>query len=203
MVIVALAISAGGKAKAFLFALGGFLGVFVTTLITSGLGSLLSTGSSDAKSPVKLVLAIVLTLLFGALTVTSFHSRPRAGATAKQPGWMSGLDRMNPILALAFGAVLTVVNGKNLPLLIRTGIDVGGTLPHAASLVVYSACFALASVLVPLAIAGLAAAPSTRISSALQQLKATLSTENWIIMSILFFVLTAMEISHVVSYLTA
>lgn len=116
---------------------------------------------------------------------------------------MSGLDRMNPLLALAFDAVLTVVNGKNLPLLIRTGIDVGGTHPHAASLVVFSVCFALGSVLVPLAIAVLGAAPSTHISSALQHLKPKLSTENWIIMSILFFVLTAMEISHIVSFLTA
>ena len=88
------------------------------------LGSLvlvLAQGWADtARTPAPWLawVRVVLGLLLLGLAVRQWQNRPRAGAAASPPAWMSRLEQFTPRQAAALGGALTTLNPKNALLLV-------------------------------------------------------------------------------------
>jgi hypothetical protein len=81
-------------------------------------------------------------LVLGAIVV--WRRRPRDGAP-EMPGWMRSLDRASPAAAVRLGALLTVVNLKELALVVGAGTIIGAVeLPAGQALVLALVFAALA-----------------------------------------------------------
>ncbi len=99
--------------------------------------------------------------------------------------------------------LLTVPNAKNLPLELKAGALIAeGHLPpsHAAAL---TALFAVLGGTALIVLAVLAAVPSKRVTAALGVVKEELIQHNAAIMTVLFVLLAGLQISHIVTALTA
>ncbi len=116
-VVVTLLISKGGVAKATGFAAGliGVLAIIgIVTLITSSYTS----ASSSTESAVTGTIVAVMGLLFVLMAVKLLLNAP--DPDAPPPKFMTALDTMSVARAAIFGAILAVINFKQL------GIFIGG-----------------------------------------------------------------------------
>jgi len=97
------------------FAAGWVVGlVVVSTIIVTVAGGAdePDSGASTAVS----ALRVVFGLLFFALAVKQWRSRPRNGAEPTMPPWMATIDSFSAGKCFALGALLSGVNPKNLAL---------------------------------------------------------------------------------------
>jgi threonine/homoserine/homoserine lactone efflux protein len=69
---------------------------------------------ADSTSTLKLVLGIVLL----GLAMKQWRNRPRAGEDATMPKWMSSVEGFTPAKSAGLGVIVSVVNPKNLILII-------------------------------------------------------------------------------------
>ena len=77
--------------------------------------------------------------------VAIWRMRPRGEAVAELPGWMRTIEKASPAQALMFGALLTVVNLKELAFVVGRGDDRGvGAAPAWQALAVSGVFAALA-----------------------------------------------------------
>lgn len=199
--IIAILLSPRAKANGFAyvaaFVIVCFIFTVVAALTTKGAGS----GGSSGDDVIVLVLGIVLTLGFLVLAVVSWLTRPKHGAEAVAPGWLLAVDSLSAAKAFGLGVVMAVTNAKNIPLELKAGALIGAAdlaLPVAIAL---SAAFALTASLGILLPTLLAATGSRTITRALTALKAELIAHNAIIMTVLFAILAAVQLSHVVAAL--
>jgi len=199
--IIAILLSPRAKANGFAYVGAFFLVAFaftaVAALTTKGAGS----GGSSGDDVIVLVLGIVLTLGFLALAVVSWVTRPKGGAEATAPGWLNAVDSLSAAKAFGLGVVMATTNAKNIPLELKAGALIGATdlaLPLALGV---AALFALAASLGILLPTLLAATGSKAVTRALAGLKAELIAHNAIIMTVLFAILAAVQLSHVVAAL--
>jgi hypothetical protein len=117
LVVVTLLMSKGGKAKAVGFAtalVAVFAVIGAVTLVTSRGGG----GSGSKGSAVTGTILAVLGVLFVLIAIKQLLHAP--DPDAPPPKLMSMLDTMSPVRATGFGAVLALVNFKQL------GMYVGG-----------------------------------------------------------------------------
>ena len=100
-----------------------FLAGWIVAMAVAGAILLAVVGSSDPtdngapadwSSTLKLVLGIVLL----GLAVKQWRNRPRAGEDAPMPKWMSSIEGFTPVKSAGLGAIVSVVNPKNLILII-------------------------------------------------------------------------------------
>lgn len=104
------------------FAVGWVLGLVTVSVLVMALAS----GSDDPDSGTSTavhVLMLVLGLLFLVMAVKQWH-RPRAGAPAAMPRWMTGVDHLAPRRSLGLGVLLSGANPKNLALTLAAAASV-------------------------------------------------------------------------------
>lgn len=89
------------------------VGGLATLLIASG-DLATSTVSDDGPVAWKLVFGVLLVLL----GLRQWFQRPKDASGAEPPKWMSGVDRFTAMRAAALGLVLSVLNPKNLALVL-------------------------------------------------------------------------------------
>ncbi len=199
--IIAILLSPRAKANGFAY-VGAFLLVcfaftVVAALTTKGAGS----GSSGGDEVIVLVLGILLTLGFLVLAVVSWVTRPKGGAEATMPSWLAAVDSLSAAKAFGLGVVMAVTNAKNIPLELKAGALIGASDLALPAAVGFAALFALAASLGILLPTLLAATGSHAVTRALTALKAELIAHNAIIMTVLFAILAAVQLSHVVAAL--
>lgn len=199
--IIAILLSPRAKANGFAY-VGAFLIVcfaftVVAALTTKGAGA----GGSSGDDVVVLVLGIVLSLGFLVLAVVSWVTRPKHGAAAKAPGWLLAVDNLPVGKAFGLGLVMAVTNAKNIPLELKGGALIGASDLGVPAAIGLSALFALVASLGILLPTILASTGSRTVTRALNGLKAELIAHNAIIMTVLFAILAAVQISHVVATL--
>ena len=97
------------------FGVGWMVGLLLVSVVVLAL-----TGDADdsdsATSTASSVVKILFGLMFFALAVKQWRSRPKPGDEPKLPPWMASLNTFGVGKCFAFGALLSGVNPKNLAL---------------------------------------------------------------------------------------
>jgi len=170
--------------------LGGWVGgITVAVVLFTLVSTLIPAGDADEPKPVAGVITIVLGLGLLALAIRQWRFRPKPGETAALPTWMSAIDSMTPVRALAIGFLLSAVNPKNLLMAVGAGVDIGASGLGAGGATVVIVIFVLlasASVAVP--VVGYLAA-SDRMRSPLESMRAWLGQNNAAVMTVLLTVI--------------
>jgi threonine/homoserine/homoserine lactone efflux protein len=179
------------RANGLAFLLGWVAGLAVvgTVILLASSGA----DASDDGDPADWVgfLKLVLGALLLVVAAQTWRGRPRAGAEAELPTWMQAIDTFRAPKSVAFGALLSGVNPKNLLLTVgaaaaiaQTGIDAG---EQAVALAVFIALGTLGPG-IPVAIY---VAMGERAKRLLEGLKAWMGAHNAAIMGVLCLVIGA------------
>src|SRR5262249_55654694 len=104
------------NAGAFLagWALSAFGAVLVVYLVADGADVATDSGPSNGQAIVQLVLGV----LFLALALRQWRSRPAPGVEPEPPAFMARIRGLGPAAAFGLALLFTLVNPKNLPLLL-------------------------------------------------------------------------------------
>jgi threonine/homoserine/homoserine lactone efflux protein len=201
--VVLMLSTPAGRREGLAFLLGWVLalgaGGAVLLLLASG------GGASEAGAPATWVsiVKIVLGLVLLGVAVKEWRGRPRGDDEPQLPAWMKTIDRFTPAKAAGMGALLAVVNPKNLLLLVggaaaiaQSGADTGDQVAAVAVFVV----IATVGVAAPIAIRfGM----EERGTALLAQLHEWLARENATIMAVLCLIIGAKLIGDAISALSA
>ena len=176
------------------FLAGWVLGVVLAATVFTLLGALIPAGDPDASKPIAGTIKIVLGVLLLLLALKQWRSRPAAGEKAALPKWMSAIDTMTPVKALALGVLLSALNPKNLMMAVGAGVAVGAAGLAAGETVVVLVVFvllAVSTVLIPV-LAYLRAAE--RMRAPLERLRVWLVQNNGTVMGVLLLVIGVVSI---------
>lgn len=201
--LIAILLSARARTNAFAFTAAAVAASAAVVGITAATTGTSAAHAGRAAHPTQLIFATLFGLTFVVLAVLTWRGRPRNGAPAVMPTWMAQIDTIGPGRAAVLSLLLTVPNAKNLPLELKAGALIAeGHLPpsHAAAL---TALFAVLGGTALIVLAVLAAVPSKRVTAALGVVKEELIQHNAAIMTVLFVLLAGLQISHIVTALTA
>lgn len=178
------------------FLLGWVIGVSAaTTVFTLLAGVIPEPDSSGGSRPVIAVIQLVLGALLVLLGVRQWKSRPKPGEEAELPAWMSKIDAMRPMAALALGFALAAVNPKNLLMAAAAGTVIGRAAELAiggqlATIGLFTVIAAL-TVAIPVLLAVFA---PKKAASVLASVRVWLAEHNAAIMTVVFLVLGAQVI---------
>ncbi len=200
--IIAILLSTRAKANAFAYTASIVLAAAAITAATALSTTGVESKSSGSAHTVQTVFAVVFTVGFLALAYSSWRGRPKDDAEPAMPSWLAQIDSMQPAKAAVLGLLLTVPNAKNLPLELKAGSIIGGGRLGWVSVIAYSVLFAVAASIALIVLSALAAVPSAKVTDALSATKSTLIRHNAAIMTVLFLMLAALELSHVVEALS-
>ena len=190
VILMLLAPRAGGTSAGF--ALGWLAGIVVVTtvvvLVAGGTGAGTDEGEpSTASSWIKLLLGVLLL----ALAVRQWRQRPKPGAEAVLPKWMTAIDGFTPVKAIGLGFLLSALNPKNLLMCVAAGLTIGAASLSVGQSVAAEAVFtvlAVSTVLVPVVAYAVA---KDRMRGPLDELKVWLQANNAAVMSVLLLVIGA------------
>ena len=196
---ILMLLSPRATATSLAFLLGWTVGLAVVIVLFTLLSGLAvpSEGGSPVVGVIKIVLGILL-LVFGLL---QWRHRPREGKAPAMPRWMSAIDSMTVPRAALLAFVLAAVNPKNLIAAVSAGVDIGTGGLNAGEVTLAVVIFllvAISTVAVPVfahLIAG------DRVRAALESLRAWLTVNNAVVMSVLLVVIGVVNIGHGVAAL--
>jgi threonine/homoserine/homoserine lactone efflux protein len=187
-ILMLLAPQARGTSLGFL--LGWVIGIVVATTVFVVVASTagLDDGSSDSSATsswIKVVLGVLLLLV----AVRQWRKRPEAGEVAALPKWMSAIDSLTFVKALALGFLLSAINPKNLLMCVAAGSAIGGAVLSTGEMVGSVAIFTvIAASTVALPVAGFLVAHE-RLRGPLDELRTWLQANNTAVMSVLLLVI--------------
>jgi threonine/homoserine/homoserine lactone efflux protein len=192
-----------GRANGISFVLGWIVGLAVAgtvvLLISGGAGADADNAPATWVDVVELVLGLGLV----GLAALQWHRRPRAGAEAALPAWMTTIDTFTPVKSAGLGVALSALNPKNLLITVgaaaaiaQTGADPGG---EAVALAV----FVVLGTVGPAVPLGIYLGLGARSTTALGSLRRWMAAHNTAIMSVLLVVIGAKLIGDGVSALAA
>jgi threonine/homoserine/homoserine lactone efflux protein len=185
-ILMLLSAKAGGTSLGFLLGwvvgIAAVAGVF-TALANAGVGG--SAEPSATVSWIKIGLGAVLLLV----AVRQWRGRPKPGADAALPGWMSAMDTFTFPKAAGLGFLLSAVNPKNLLMCVAAGAAIGtATLSGGGDVVAVAVFTVIAASTVAIPVLAYAVA-SKRLRGPLDELKEWLQTHNAAVMTVLLVVI--------------
>ena len=137
------------------------------------------------------VVKLLLGVLFLLMALKQWQSRPKPGAQAAMPKWMSTIDAFAPGRSLVFGAALSGANPKNLALTLAAAASIAQAgLSGGESAVAIAVFVVIGSLTVagPVLFYVLA---SDRAAKPLSEIKEFMSAHNAVIMMVVLLVLGA------------
>jgi threonine/homoserine/homoserine lactone efflux protein len=156
------------------------------------------TTTSDSVSWGKIVLGV---LLLG-LARRNWAKRPQPGAPVELPKWMATVETISPVKALGLAVVLSVVNPKNLVLVLGAAAGLGQLDLSTGDAVVALAVFVVvASVSIIFAV-GYDLLGGGRAQHTLADLKEWMTEHNSAVMATLFLVFGVVLISKGIGLLS-
>lgn len=200
--VIAILLSVRSKANAFAYTASIAVAAAVITALTAYTTTGVASQASGGAHTVQTVFAVVFTIGFLALAYSSWRTRPKGEAEPVMPSWLAQIDSMQPAKAAVLGLLLTVPNAKNLPLELKAGSIIGGHHLSWIGILGYSILFAVVASIALIILSALAAVPSAQVTEALRSTKTALIQHNSAIMTVLFLMLAALELSHVVEALS-
>jgi threonine/homoserine/homoserine lactone efflux protein len=133
------------------------------------------------------VLGIVLLVIGGRY----LRSRPRGGIASEQPGWMAGIDHFSALQAAGLGLALSVLNPKNLVLVVSAaGVIASAGIDRADQLIALATFTVVASIGIAVPIAAFLLL-GDRSEPLLARMKEWLTRNNAMIMFVVCLVLGA------------
>jgi hypothetical protein len=190
MAVIAMLIAPGGRAKATLFALGGFLGMVVAGVLLANAGGVAEPKGEPTtlSSAIRLGIGILLLVL----AAKQWQSRPRPGDTPETPRFLTVLGNASPLMAFGLGVVMMAVKPKNLAILVAAGIsfaEAGLTGNGLIPGVVIFSLFAASTLLLPVLFALIL---GEKADAALTSIGDWLAWNNAAIMFVLFLIIGLM-----------
>lgn len=188
--VILVAMGERGRSAAPAFALGRLVGLALVTTIVVLASDLLYAAADAAGLP-----AVVKLLLGAALIVLGITKwRPKPGGPAPLPGWMQSIQDATPVRAAGVGVLITVVNPKELALLVAAGATIGATtLPPSAEALVGLGLVIVASLTTLLPALAVLVAP-TRTRPTLEAMRTWLTANHGVVMGILLVVIGAVVV---------
>jgi len=185
---VVLMSSQGGTGKAWPFATGYFLAVFVVTILFVTIGDRVETSEGSAQSTtLRSLFQLAIGVLLLVLSYRKFQKRKHSNADG--PAWLAKVDQFSTGRAFVLGAVTGGVNPKNLALIPGAAVSiVAAHLPFPTE-VITSAVFALVGSIglaIPLVIPIVSGARSDEV---LDTMRRWLTANSAVIMMVLLFIL--------------
>ena len=181
-----------------------FLAGWILAMAAAGVILLAVVGSADPtddgapadwSSSLRLILGIVLL----ALAVKQWRKRPGPGQDAPMPKWMDAVEGLTPAKSAGLGAIVSVVNPKNLILIIGGAAAISQTGVSGSDQAIAWAIFiaiATIGVAAPVVIYFVMGDNATHI---LDDLKAWMGRNNAAIMSVILVIIGAKLIGDSIS----
>ena len=185
---ILMLLSPQSKSTSVGFLIGWVAGIVASVTLFTLLSSLIPEGDGGGSRPAPGVIKILIGLALVILAVRQWRSRPENGA-ADLPGWMAGIDSMTAGSSTVVGLRLSVVDPKNLVLMIGTGVAIGGaglTVGVVTAVIVVFTIIAASTVLIP--VVGYLLAPG-HLRKLLERVRVWLAQNNAATMAVLLFVL--------------
>jgi threonine/homoserine/homoserine lactone efflux protein len=107
-----------GRTNGLAFVAGWLAGIGVVGIVLLQLAKAVSVGSTEEPATWVNVLKLVLGLGLLALAASQWRKRPRGEVETATPGWMGALDGFTPLKSAGAAVVLSLLNPKNLILII-------------------------------------------------------------------------------------
>ena len=171
-----------------------FLVGWIVAMAAAGAFLLAVIGSSDPtdngapadwSSTLKLVLGIVLL----GLAVKQWRNRPRPGEDAPMPKWMSSVEGFTPVKSAGLGVVVSVVNPKNLILIIGGATAIAQTDAAGSDQAIAWAIFVLIATIGVAAPVVIYFAMGDKAAAILDDLKGWMARNNAAIMAVILVII--------------
>lgn len=188
----------GDRKAAFVWAFGWMVAVFVglgigTLLAGTGPGAA-TTGTDGRTGPDWL--ALVIGILFWALSLRSFRHMPKKGEIPAEPRWMKGVSAMKPIAALGLVFVILLINPKNTAVYLSVGPVVAANTTGVTEAVATILIITLIASCTPIIVALIPAFMGSKADSVLNDMHDWLIRHNSLILAVLFLILGASRLGH-------
>ncbi len=192
-----------GRANGISFVLGWIVGLAVAgtvVLLISG-----GAGAGDVGAPATWVDIVELVLGLGlvGLAAVQWRHRPRTGADAGLPAWMTTIDTVTPVKSAGLGVALSALNPKNLLITVGAAAAIAQTGTAPGGEAVALAVFVLLGTVGPAVPLGIYVLLGTRSSAVLASLRGWMAAHNTAIMSVLLVLIGIKLIGDGVSALAA
>jgi hypothetical protein len=154
--------------------------------------------TSDSVSWGKIVLGV---LLLG-LARRNWAKRPAPGQVEEMPKWMASVATISPVKAAGLAVLLSVVNPKNLVLILGAAAGLGQLGVSTGDAIVALVVFVLVSSLSILFAVGYELLGGERATRTLTEMKEWMTTHNHAVMATLFLVFGVVLISKGIGLLS-
>jgi len=186
--VILMLTTSRGRVTGVAFMLGWIVGLTAATVIVLLLAKDADEAGSTSADGAHIA-TLVVGLLFLALAVKQWRSRPQGDATPELPKWMAGIDGFSTPKCFALGALLSGANPKNLAMAVSAGVALAETGSSSGQTALGVAIFLIiGSLSVAGPVIGSLIAPA-RMAPVLAQAKVWLGDHNSTIMIVLFSVL--------------
>jgi threonine/homoserine/homoserine lactone efflux protein len=180
--------STRARANGLGFLLGWTVGILVVTVVFTLLSGLIPP-SSGGSQPIVGVIKLLLGVLLVLVAIRQWRGRPREGATAATPKWMSAIDSITPVKAIGLGLLLSAANPKNLMMGISAGVTIGTAKLTVGGVVLAIAIFVVIAILtIAIPVLAYVIAPNA-VKPVLQRMRGWLVENNAIVMAVLLVVI--------------
>jgi threonine/homoserine/homoserine lactone efflux protein len=159
--------------------------------------------SSDAGPPPAWLSWVKIVLGLGALLVAvrQFRGRPAPGVEPPAPRWMAAIDAFTPVKAAGLGLLMSVVNPKNLLLLVSGAAAIAGATSDRSTQLAALAVFTVVATLGVAAPVVVYLATGPRAAHLLEEVRVWMVHNNAVIVAVLMLVIGAKLVGDGVSAL--
>jgi threonine/homoserine/homoserine lactone efflux protein len=200
--VVLMLTSARGRVNGPAFLLGWLVGIGVGGLVLLTLAG--RAGAQDEGEPADWVswLTLALGVLLVLLALKQWRGRPHGGEEPVTPKWMGELDSFTPVKAAGAGVVLSVLNPKNLLLMVAAAAAIAQTgIPADEEAIAWIVFTLIASLGVATPIV-IYFALGDRAAGLLDRLKTWMADNSAVIMAAILVVIGAKLIGDAISGLS-
>jgi len=201
--IILILFSTRARVNGPVFLAGWVVGLSAAAALVYALSRAASVGSDSTSSDTTSWGKILLGIMLLGLARRSWAKRPKAGEEPALPRWMNSVETISPLRAFELALLLSVVNPKNLALLLGA---VGGLaqldLPTDDAVTALAVFVAVASLSIVIPVAyNLFGGEHARAN--LDDMKVWLTVHNSAVMAVLFLVFGVVLISRGIGPLSA
>ena len=180
-----------GRINGPAFLVGWVVGIVATgAFIIFVFGSHLSSSSDDPTTTSSWV-SIGLGVLLLGVARRQFAKRPKDGEEPELPGWMTTVDHFDPLRSFALGIALTVLNPKNLILIVGASAAIAETAASDGAELAALLSFAAVALVGPAVPVAIYFGMRGRADDILGRLKTWLANNNAVVMTVLCVLIAA------------